>query len=75
MKVSLFGARWIFFTGCATFHDSTNNLKQNSVILQEKEAVLKFSQVTIAPVYTFMEYISGGTQIHCCFAIDFTASK
>lgn len=29
----------------------------------------------ISPIYTFIEYISGGTQIHCCFAIDFTASN
>ncbi|ODN05578.1 Copine-8 [Orchesella cincta] len=41
----------------------------------EKAATLKFAQVTIAPVFTFMEYISGGTQIHCCFAIDFTATS
>ncbi|CAL8097154.1 unnamed protein product [Orchesella dallaii] len=41
----------------------------------EKPATFKFAQVNIAPVYTFMEYISGGTQIHCCFAIDFTASN
>lgn len=47
----------------------------NFLSLQEKPAILKFTQVTIAPVYTFMEYISGGTQIHCCFAIDFTASN
>ncbi|OXA64514.1 Copine-5 [Folsomia candida] len=41
----------------------------------EKESSLRFIQVMIAPVYTFMDYISNGTQIHCCFAIDFTASN
>lgn len=29
----------------------------------------------ISPIYTFFEYIGGGTQIHCCFAIDYTASN
>jgi len=38
-------------------------------------AKVKVSQVRISPVYTFMEYITTGTQIHCCFAIDFTASN
>ncbi|CAG7719447.1 unnamed protein product [Allacma fusca] len=41
----------------------------------EKSARLVLVHCTISPIYTFMEYIKNGTQIHCCFAIDFTASN
>ena len=43
--------------------------------LQEKKARLVLAQCSIFPIHTFMEYIKNGTQIHCCFAIDFTASN
>ncbi|CAG7719279.1 unnamed protein product [Allacma fusca] len=32
-------------------------------------------QCKLAPVHTFLDYIRGGTQIHCCFAIDMTGSN
>ena len=29
----------------------------------------------IRPIYSFLEYIFGGTRLHCTFAIDLTASN
>ncbi|OXA46122.1 copine-8 [Folsomia candida] len=42
---------------------------------KESKSSIKFTQLSIVPVFTFMDYISSGTQIHCCFAIDFTGSN
>lgn len=47
-----------------------------SFLYQEKaKATLEILPLDISPIYTFFEYIGGGTQIHCCFAIDYTASN
>jgi hypothetical protein len=40
-----------------------------------KTARLTVRSCKTSPIHTFVEYISNGTQIHCCFAIDFTASN
>ncbi|BES98349.1 Copine [Nesidiocoris tenuis] len=34
-----------------------------------------FEKVQIKPVYSFLDYIKGGTQIYCTVAIDFTGSN
>jgi hypothetical protein len=36
---------------------------------------LEILPLEISPIYTFFEYIGGGTQIHAAFAIDYTASN
>ncbi|XP_021946651.2 copine-9 [Folsomia candida] len=42
---------------------------------EKAKATLEILPLDISPIYTFFEYIGGGTQIHCCFAIDYTASN
>ncbi|CAG7833487.1 unnamed protein product [Allacma fusca] len=42
--------------------------------LQDKSAI-RVAACTLTPIHTFVEYIQAGTQIHCCFAIDFTCSN
>jgi hypothetical protein len=41
---------------------------------QEKAAAMEILPLEISPIYTFFEFIGGGTQLHCCFAIDFTGT-
>ncbi|CAG7726970.1 unnamed protein product, partial [Allacma fusca] len=36
---------------------------------------LTVTQCKLTSVHTFLDYIRGGTQIHCCFAIDMTGSN
>ncbi|CAG7721403.1 unnamed protein product [Allacma fusca] len=38
-------------------------------------STLMIHQFKIAKIYTFVDYIQSGTQIHCCFSIDFTSSN
>lgn len=47
-------------------------LNKASFILQETSATLLILLCKISPIYTFVDYIQSGTQIHCCFSIDFT---
>ncbi|ODM98412.1 Copine-8 [Orchesella cincta] len=42
---------------------------------RETNSTLLVLQCQIKPIYTFLDYIQNGTQIHCCFAIDFTSSN
>ncbi|CAL8088558.1 unnamed protein product [Orchesella dallaii] len=42
---------------------------------KEKQSSVEIEKPEISQIFTFLEYIGGGTQIHCCFAIDFTASN
>ncbi|KAL1130705.1 hypothetical protein AAG570_011946 [Ranatra chinensis] len=49
-------------------------------LARKKESYKGSGQITLnkfvlKPIYTFMDYIKGGTQINCTFAIDFTASN
>ncbi|CAL8114916.1 unnamed protein product [Orchesella dallaii] len=42
---------------------------------KETNSTLLVLQCQIKPIYTFLDYIQNGTQIHCGFAIDFTSSN
>lgn len=35
---------------------------------------LEFVHCKIKPVYTFLDYLQGGTEINCTIAIDFTGN-
>ncbi|KAK2158065.1 hypothetical protein LSH36_178g06009 [Paralvinella palmiformis] len=37
--------------------------------------VIELLSAKIQPIFTFLDYIRGGTQVHCIIAIDFTASN
>ncbi|EUB62022.1 Copine-9 [Echinococcus granulosus] len=37
--------------------------------------VLLINEVSIEKVYSFIDYVQGGTELSCCIAIDFTASN
>lgn len=42
---------------------------------KETNATLLILQCQIKPIYTFLDYIQNGTEIHSCFAIDFTCKS
>ncbi|XP_046542548.1 copine-8-like isoform X2 [Haliotis rubra] len=41
----------------------------------KNSGVVELMSCQIAKVYTFLDYIRGGTRLHCTFAVDFTASN
>ncbi|XP_041349780.1 copine-8-like [Gigantopelta aegis] len=41
----------------------------------QNSGVVELMSCRIEKVYTFLDYIRGGTRLHCTFAVDFTASN
>ncbi|CAG7687278.1 unnamed protein product [Allacma fusca] len=42
---------------------------------QSAKSGLRVLSCAMTPISTFLDFIQSGTQIHCCFAIDFTCSN
>ncbi|XP_060079148.1 copine-8-like [Ylistrum balloti] len=41
----------------------------------QNSGTVELMSCKIEKVYTFLDYVRGGTQLHCTFAVDFTASN
>ncbi|XP_075222008.1 copine-8-like [Lycorma delicatula] len=41
----------------------------------ENSGIVRLDYYELQPVYSFLEYIKGGTKLHCTIAIDFTGSN
>lgn len=66
-----------FIGQCSTNLNQLSELGTGGIRLLQKDgkesnATLLVLQCQIKPIYTFLDYIQNGTQIHSCFAIDFT---
>lgn len=66
-----------FIGQCSTNLNQLTELGTGGLRLLQKDgretnSTLLLLQCQIKPIYTFLDYIQNGTQIHSCFAIDFT---
>ncbi|KAG8228244.1 hypothetical protein J437_LFUL012216 [Ladona fulva] len=57
---------------CNADYDRTIKKKKESY---HNSGTISVTHFEIQKTYTFLEYIKGGTQLNCSFAIDFTASN
>ncbi|XP_075223664.1 copine-8-like isoform X2 [Lycorma delicatula] len=74
-----------FYTNLKTFSQGPGPNNRYACIHPEKQVRKKGSYLhsgeicldhfELKPVYSFLDYIKGGTQLHCSIAIDFTGSN
>ncbi|GAB1598493.1 copine-8-like isoform X3 [Argonauta hians] len=56
-------------------YECINPKKKEKKKKYRNSGVVDLMSCSIDKIFTFLDYIRGGTQIHCTFAIDFTASN
>ncbi|XP_029637877.1 copine-8 isoform X4 [Octopus sinensis] len=56
-------------------YECINPKKKEKKKNYKNSGIVDLLSFSVDKVYTFLDYIRGGTQIHCTFAIDFTASN
>uniref|UniRef100_A0A0L8FPC8 C2 domain-containing protein n=2 Tax=Octopus bimaculoides TaxID=37653 RepID=A0A0L8FPC8_OCTBM len=56
-------------------YECINPKKKEKKKNYKNSGIVDLLSFSIDKVYTFLDYIRGGTQIHCTFAVDFTASN
>nr|CAD7568617.1 unnamed protein product [Timema californicum] len=61
-------------TTSTVFH-CINPEKQRNKSSYENSGQIRLNSIEIRKIFTFMDYIKGGCQIHCSIAIDFTGSN
>nr|CAD7433582.1 unnamed protein product [Timema monikensis] len=61
-------------TTSKVFH-CINPEKQRNKSSYENSGQIRLNSIEIRKIFTFMDYIKGGCQIHCSIAIDFTGSN
>nr|CAD7440228.1 unnamed protein product [Timema bartmani]CAD7451996.1 unnamed protein product [Timema tahoe] len=61
-------------TTSTVFH-CINPEKQRKKSSYENSGQIRLRSIEIRKIFTFMDYIKGGCQIHCSIAIDFTGSN
>ncbi|KAH9504770.1 Copine-8 [Bulinus truncatus] len=61
--------------GDSTVFECINANKKNKKKNYQNSGMIKLMYFKIEKIHTFLDYISGGTKIHCTFAVDFTASN
>ncbi|XP_005099340.1 copine-8 isoform X1 [Aplysia californica] len=62
--------------GASTKYECINPKKQQKKGKSyQNSGTVELMSCRIEKVYTFLDYVRGGTRIHCTFAVDFTASN
>ncbi|XP_046386198.1 copine-8-like isoform X2 [Ischnura elegans] len=61
--------------GTDTTYQLINRKKQKKKDSYKNSGSIYLTYFEIQKTYSFLDYIKGGTQIHCSFAIDFTGSN
>ncbi|XP_063221686.1 copine-8-like isoform X2 [Bacillus rossius redtenbacheri] len=51
------------------------NPKKKSKLSYSNSGQIRLDYYEVRKIHSFMDYLKGGTQIHCSFAVDFTASN
>ncbi|XP_071448762.1 copine-8-like [Hetaerina americana] len=61
--------------GATNVYCLINSEKQKKKPTYTNSGVIRLAYYELQKSYSFLEYIKGGTQLHCSFAIDFTGSN